>query len=152
MPDSPLRRAAPALDRALENARHRTLVHGDAKLANFCFDADARSVAAVDFQYVGIGPGIRDVVYFLGGALPDADCRRHEARLLDTYFAALGDALEREGHGARRDAIEREWRALYALAWADFLRFLLGWMPTHPKVSPYARELAGRALDALGRS
>jgi len=149
MPDSPIRRAARALDSALETTRHRTLVHGDAKVANFCFDRGMDAAAALDFQYVGGGCGVRDVVYFLGSCLSDADCRRHEARLLDAYFAALGDALERDGHDASRAAVEAEWRPLYALAWTDFLRFLLGWMPTHRKVSPYAHELAARALASL---
>ena len=149
MPDSPLRRAAPALDRALSGARFRTLVHGDAKLANFCFDASGERVAALDFQYVGGGCGMRDVVYFLGSALVDADCRRHEAHLLDVYFDALRAGLARAGRAGEADAIEAEWRALYAVAWADFLRFLLGWAPGHRKVSPYARELAARALGRL---
>ena len=151
MPDSPIRRAAPALDRALSEVRFRSLVHGDAKLANFCFDATGARVAALDFQYVGRGCGMRDVVYFLGSALSDAHCRRHETRLLDAYFGALRVALGREGRAADADAIESEWRSLYAIAWTDFLRFLLGWMPTHRKVSPYAHELAGRALDGLAR-
>ena len=146
LPDSPLKRAAAELDRALATTRHRTLVHGDAKLANFCFDAEMTRAAAVDFQYVGGGCGMRDVVYLLGSCLSDADCRRHETALLDTYFDALRKALAREGRADVADDVEREWRALYAVAWTDFLRFLLGWMPTHRKVSPYARELAERVL------
>ena len=149
MADSPLRRAAGALDGALEGARHRTLLHGDAKLANFCFDAAGTRVAAVDFQYVGRGPGVRDVVYLLGGCLDGAACERHETHLLDLYFDALSGALAREGRAAIAAAVESEWRDLYAIAWADFLRFLLGWMPEHPKVTRHARGLAEAALARL---
>lgn len=111
-----MREAAPALDRALRECSFQTLVHGDAKPANFCFSARGRAVAAVDFQYVGGGCGMKDVVYLLHGE-PDA---RH----LDGYFAALRGAL---APGIDGDALERQWRALLPTAHADFERFLAGW-------------------------
>ncbi|HEY1957030.1 MAG TPA: phosphotransferase [Polyangiaceae bacterium] len=107
MRDPALRARAPALDRALREARWQTFVHGDAKPANFCWSRDGARVAAVDFQYVGGGPGIRDVAYLLHG---------EDERLLDFYFA----------HLANRE-VEREWRALYPIARDDFRRFLDGW-------------------------
>ena len=63
--DTALRRAAPVLDARLNRARYRTLIHGDAKLQNFCFSTDGSAVAAVDFQYVGGGVGVKDVAYFV---------------------------------------------------------------------------------------
>ena len=110
MRNDALRREAPALDAALNGARFQTFVHGDAKPANFCFGDEG--VAAVDFQYVGGGPGIKDVAYLLRG-----ESRVQEA--LDVYFAALRAA----GAG---DA-EEEWRGLYGVAVRDFERFLDGW-------------------------
>ncbi len=107
MRDASLRARAPELDRALRDAKHQTFVHGDAKPANFCWSRDGSRVAAVDFQYVGGGPGIRDVAYLLYG---------EDERLLDTYFAHLANP-----------EIEREWRALYPIARDDFRRFLDGW-------------------------
>lgn len=103
---------AHALDRALAGARFQTLLHGDAKEANFCFARDERTVAAVDFQYTGRGCGMKDVAYLLYG---------HPDLHLETYFdylrAALGDTGE----------LEREWRALFPIAQQDFQRFLVGW-------------------------
>ncbi len=118
MRDARLRGMAPLLDRRLAQARFRTLVHGDAKPANFLVDAAGGAAAAVDFQYVGGGCGMRDVVYFLGGA--------DDAWGLDLYFAALREAL-----GPRPEvdaaALEAEWRALAPVAALDFARFLDGW-------------------------
>jgi hypothetical protein len=115
-----LYRRAPELDRRLTQARFRTLVHGDAKPANFCFSEDGRRVAAVDFQYVGGGTGMRDVAYLLDGG----GSRTAEARSLDFYFERLR-ALLPEGVDAA--ALEAEWRGLYPVAVEDFHRFLAGW-------------------------
>lgn len=120
--DRELRDAAESLAARLGGARFQTIVHGDAKDANFCFGA--AGVAAVDFQYPGRAPGIVDVAYLLYGRADEpSDSIDH--RRLDRYFAHLRSAL---GDGA--DAIEAEWRALYVAARLDFCRFLAGWRPS----------------------
>ena len=134
MADSRLKTAAPTIDAALTSARYQTLVHGDAKLANFCFSPNGSKVAVVDFQYVGGGAGIKDVAYFLGGTAREDKIPLH----LDTYFAAL-DLPE----------VEEEWRALFPLAWADFQRFLHGWCPGHPKLSTHSDRFVEQALASL---
>ena len=106
-----LRTAAPELDRKLNSAKFQTLVHGDAKPANFCFSKTA--VAAVDFQYVGGGCGMKDVAYLL-----DDD------RYLEFYFSELRSRLSSE---VDADALEREWRELFPVARLDYERFLDGW-------------------------
>lgn len=58
---------AEEIDQILSNAQFQTLVHGDAKVANFCFSEKMEKVAAVDFQYVGGGCGMKDVEFFWGG-------------------------------------------------------------------------------------
>jgi len=47
--DMSLKEAAPRIDKNLNAAKHQTIVHGDAKLANFLFQN--KEAAAVDFQY-----------------------------------------------------------------------------------------------------
>jgi hypothetical protein len=144
MKNRALREAAAPLDAALRSCPYRTWVHGDAKVANFCFAAD--DVAAVDFQYVGGGCGVQDVAYFLSSCLDDAACERQAASLLDVYFAALRARLPGGVDGA---AVERAWRALYPAAWADFHRFLNGWAPDHWKLHGYTRRMTRQALDRL---
>lgn len=146
MADSSLKRKAGAIDQALKSCQYRTLVHGDAKLANFCFAPDGR-VAAVDFQYVGGGCGIKDVAYFLSSCLDEDGCARYEKDLLNHYFAVLGDAVKLDTKD--RTQLEAEWRGLYPMAWADFTRFLEGWMPSHRKLHRYSREMVKQALRKL---
>lgn len=142
MAPGPLKSAAAAIDARLSAATHQTLVHGDAKVANFCLGAAA--VAAVDFQYVGGGCGMKDVAYFLGSCLGDRALNAHAPQLIDRYFDTLRAQL-----GANADAVETEWRQLLPLAWADFERFLAGWSPGHWKRSGYAARQTQQALSML---
>ncbi|MCR9293520.1 MAG: ecdysteroid 22-kinase family protein [bacterium] len=147
--DSRLKAAAVELDRRLSDSPFQTFVHGDAKLANFCFSADGRKAAAVDFQYVGGGCGMKDVAYFISSCFDEDECERRESSLLDRYFELLREALERTGKAIDGHALEADWRELYPVAWTDFFRFLQGWSPGHWKAHRYSKRLASKVLDNL---
>ncbi|MDD9940331.1 MAG: phosphotransferase [Myxococcales bacterium] len=142
---SALRDAAHRLDARLNQCRFRTLVHGDAKLANFCFRSDDSAVAAVDFQYVGGGCGIKDVAYLLS-CLDAERCLSWAECLVDYYFEQLRAVLSSLRPSVDVGALEAEWRALYPVAWADFYRFLSGWAPGHHKLNPYGQRMVDMAL------
>jgi len=141
--DQRLKEAAPLIDQKLNKCNYQTFVHGDAKLANFCFGKEGH-VAGVDFQYVGGGCGMKDVAYFIGSCLSDKDCERLEAQILDTYFEYLQHNLEE-----KHEALEKEWRSLYPVAWADFHRFLKGWSPGHWKINSYSERITSQVINNL---
>ena len=141
--DQRLREAASAIDEKLNNCQYKTFVHGDAKLANFCFGHEGQ-VAGVDFQYVGGGCGMKDVAYFIGSCLNEKECERLEAPILDAYFQRLQSELEE-----RNEALEKEWRSLYRVAWADFHRFLKGWSPGHWKINSYSERVTKEVINCL---
>lgn len=140
--DPALRAAAPALDAALNGCVFQTLVHGDAKLANFCFGE--AGVAAVDFQWVGRGCGVRDLAY-LASCCWDDDLEAHEPALLDAYFGHLRAALS--GTPVDVAALEAEWRAAYPIAAADFHRFYAGWAPESYRRDAQAQRAVRAALE-----
>jgi len=92
---------------------------------------------------------MKDLAYFFSSCLDEGECEKHAERWLDEYFLFLRAALERRGKGEDVEEVEREWRGLYALAWADFVRFLLGWAPEHFKLHGYSRRMTERALREL---
>jgi hypothetical protein len=141
--DQRLKEAAPVINEKLNTCKYKTFVHGDAKLANFCF-AQNGQVAGVDFQYVGGGCGMKDVAYFIGSCLNEKKCELLEAKILDTYFEYLQDELE-----VRNEALESEWRSLYQVAWADFHRFLKGWSPGHWKINSYSERVTEKVINSL---
>ncbi|MCF6314675.1 MAG: phosphotransferase [Verrucomicrobiales bacterium] len=147
--DEALKSAAIAIDDKLSQADYQTLVHGDAKLANFCFSNDTTQVAALDFQYVGRGCGMKDVAYFIGSCLDEEGCERKEAELLGSYFAFLKIALEQRQPDLDAEAVIHEWRELFPIAWTDFHRFLKGWCPGHWKIHSYSERLARQVIHSL---
>ncbi|WP_256717780.1 ecdysteroid 22-kinase family protein [Shewanella sp. UCD-KL12] len=152
MPSSEIKRLAPLLDKSLNSTRFKTLIHGDAKVANFCFNTDSTQVAAVDFQYVGGGCGMRDLVYFIGSCLTDKECEASHKALCSYYFSALHTALQRHKNNIDASEVENEWSRLFSIAWADFHRFILGWSPDHKKNNEFSRSMAVQVIASLKSS
>lgn len=134
--DVELKKAAPLIDKRLNEAKFKSYVHGDAKLANFLFSKN--EVAAVDFQYVGGGVGIKDLAYFLSSIYYEEDLAKFEKKWLDFYFTELA-----------MPEVESEWRELYPYAWCDFYRFLKGWSPGHYKLNSYSEQMKEKVLKCL---
>lgn len=147
--DLPLKAAADKIDQILKNAPYPTLVHGDAKLANFCFSEQGECAAAVDFQYVGAGCAMKDVALFMSSAVEPDKCQATEQWLLDEYFTHLRQALKELRPDLEARIVEQSWRALFAIAWADFQRFIKGWSPEHWKINAYTEGLKNKALEQL---
>jgi aminoglycoside phosphotransferase (APT) family kinase protein len=152
--DQALKQAATKIDQRLNSARYQTIVHGDAKLANFCFSnpsgrGEKLRVAAVDFQYVGGGCGMKDVAYFVGSCLGEQDCERYQQEILDYYFSALELALKSRNSTVDSESLVQEWRALYPLAWTDFHRFVKGWSPGHWKIHGYSERIARAVISQI---
>lgn len=147
--ESSLKQSAAAIDQQLSRARFLTLVHGDAKLANFCFSPNGDQVAMVDFQYVGGGCGMKDVAYFLGSCLAEEECEKWESALLEIYFDEFQKSVREHHPKIDPEEIVREWTSLFPVAWTDFHRFLMGWCPDHWKVNRYSLRLAKQVTDRL---
>lgn len=141
--DQELKKAASLINKKLNNCTYKSFVHGDAKLANFCFGENGK-VAGLDFQYVGGGCGMKDVAYFVGSCLSEHECERLEQEILNSYFDFLQYELETPNH-----ALEAEWRLLYRVAWADFHRFLKGWSPGHWKINSYSERVTKEVINNL---
>ncbi|WP_061015751.1 phosphotransferase [Vibrio splendidus] len=147
--DLQLKHQAQHIDRILRECPYPTLVHGDAKLANFCFDPESEKAAAVDFQYVGHGCAMKDVALFMSSAVRPQDCQEYEREVLDVYFQHLKEALAHYQTPLSFDDVEAAWRPMFYVAWADFQRFVKGWSPDHWKINPYTEQLTQKVVKQL---
>lgn len=144
-----LKKAATQIDQILNDAQYQTIVHGDAKVANFCFSDDYKKVAAVDFQYVGSGVGVKDVMYLLSSCITEQEQTQWETEILDFYFNQLNHFIKIYHPLIDAKAVCSEWRNLYGLTIADFERFLAGWMPSHHKRNGYTEKKVNIVLHEL---
>lgn len=125
--------AARPLDAALRRSkgfvRHRTLLHGDFKTANFFLrrvgegEGSFCEAAVVDFEFSGPGFVAVDLANFL---FPDLkmDLLSMESDLLSFYHAQLMIAFEEFGTGG--DFPLSLLLGHYALARCDYMRYMLG--------------------------
>lgn len=152
LPEGPLKAAAATIADKLKTCHFQTLIHGDAKPANFCFSTQTAAplqVAAVDFQYVGRGCGMKDLAYFLLACLSEDRALSAIPTYLDLYFETFSQAL---GISNQARAIEAEWRELFAFAWADYYRFELGWLGGDPQDYPFSEKILQGLLAKLNLS
>lgn len=141
-----LKNKARKLHEKLQNAKFKTIIHGDAKVENFCFYHDMTKVAGVDFQYVGTGIGVTDFWYFLTSCLENIETKH--AKLLDFYFSELRKNLT-TWSAENLDQMEAEWRELYPFCIADFERFVRANWPGHWKLTDFTFQTCQKALDQL---
>lgn len=140
MSDLSLKAQAQAIDTALSESPYQTLIHGDAKLANFAILPQNQHVLGYDFQYVGKGIGVIDVMYFLGSCLDDAALKSVADDYLNRYFDTFTQALKRYQPSVNPAHVVSSWQALWCYAWSDFYRFLAGWSPDHAKINGYMQQ------------
>lgn len=146
MEDVQLKEKAAWIDQKLNQCKYKTIVHGDAKQANFAYKED--QIAAFDFQYVGGGCGIKDVIYFISSCLTEDEMEIQEESFLSVYFSELGKELSKNYTLDIITEMEKEWRELYSFAWADFARFINGWNPGHNKMNSYVQKQIDYVLSS----
>jgi hypothetical protein len=83
-----------------------TILHGDFRNDNLMFGGER--VVVLDWQTVGLGNGLSDVSYFLGGSLLPEDRRASEEALVRAYVEEV-----------RSFGVGLDWDA----CWTDYRRF-----------------------------
>ncbi|QQM66418.1 DUF1679 domain-containing protein [Pseudoalteromonas sp. LC2018020214] len=136
---SDIKNAAHKIDEQLQSCAYKTLIHGDAKLANFAAN-ERDEILGYDFQYIGAGCGIIDVMYFMTSCLSDAQLHECADEYIAYYFDNLKAAITTYHPTAPASKIADDWLALWPSAWADFYRFLAGWSPEHQKINSYMQQ------------
>ena len=83
----------------------RTFIHGDVRIDNMFFGAgDEEDFALIDWQVSGLGSGLYDIAYFLGGSVSTEVRRKIERDALEEYHEIVC------GMGVKNFTLEECWR------------------------------------------
>ncbi|MCF6434327.1 aminoglycoside phosphotransferase family protein [Pseudoalteromonas sp. MMG022] len=145
MAHSELKTHANSIAALIRDCPYRTQIHGDAKIANFVFNSEL-AVLGYDFQYLGSGLGIQDVMLYFTSVFDNDGLYTHADELLEYYFVKLADNLITKHSMQNSRDIVSCWRELWPVVWSDFHRFLLGWKPDHFKINDYMCEQSQNTL------
>ncbi|CAH9066779.1 hypothetical protein PSECIP111951_03643 [Pseudoalteromonas holothuriae] len=140
-----LKTQAQYIDDLVTHCPYRCVIHGDAKVANFALD-NHLNVIGYDFQYVGGGVGVQDVMLYFTSVFDETSLFNHADRLLEYYLKQLNAHLRINHSTDYVINVINSWRALWPVVWADFHRFLLGWKPDHVKINQYMLEHTNATL------
>jgi hypothetical protein len=125
-----LKQCAGVIDeRMKQDDQFHTVCHGDFKSANILLDPDGTKCAAVDFQYVGGGYGMKDVVMLLVSSCSSGrgDTKRWESDMLQFYHETLTNALsQRPNQNTNMYSLEVA-TMHFELCLLDYVRFMAGW-------------------------
>jgi hypothetical protein len=69
--------------------RPKTLLHGDARMENICFDPVTGKPRMYDWQLAAAGPGVYDLMYFFANSIEPAELFDVGPGLINDYHAAL---------------------------------------------------------------
>lgn len=126
-----------------------TLLHGDYRLDNLCFTAEAGSggyeVTAFDWQAVCRGPGVIDASYFLTSNLRVDLIERHERELVEVYWSELA-ARGVSGYALERCQADYDLASLHV-----FYRYVIAVLLIS-KQNERGRVLADISLERLDRA
>ena len=79
-------------DTKIRNCAFQTIIHGDAKVENFCFGKNG-DCAGLDFQWVGRGPGVRDLMCLISSCVKSEEmiekCVEIYFELLEGWFEVI---------------------------------------------------------------
>jgi hypothetical protein len=139
-----IHKSAHAIDERMNeigNGASHTLIHGDYKDANLLFGSSSDEechCAVVDFQYCGIGYGVKDLVMWVVSSIPSATFSKlgGEDGVIRIYHEALCTNMERIQKLRHIEYKKTDLNSFlniahvqmqYELALIDYVRFMSGW-------------------------
>ena len=94
----------------LEKNKDRiTLLHGDTQSGNLMINKENDKMAMIDWQYINIGLGLKDIVLFIGICLDENNIKENDINELKYLYI---DYLEKKGIHYDKNLFEDDWKNL----------------------------------------
>ena len=102
-----------------ENNKNRTtLLHGDTQHGNLMINSDKDKMAMIDWQYINIGLGLKDIVLFIGIALDENNIKENDIQeLKDLYI----NCLKEKGIDYDKKIFEKDWKNICLISLCNII-------------------------------
>ena len=103
----------------LENNKNRiTLLHGDTQPGNLMINSTKDKMTMIDWQYINIGLGLKDIILFIGISLDENNIKENDIQeLKDLYF----NCLKEKGINYDKKIFEEDWKNLCLISLCNII-------------------------------
>ena len=100
------------------NINRTTLLHGDTQAGNLMINKEKNKMAMIDWQYINIGLGLKDIILFIGISLDENNIKENDIEeLKNLYF----NILKEKGISYERNIFEEDWKNLSLISLCNII-------------------------------
>ena len=102
-----------------ENNKNRiTLLHGDTQVSNLLINSSKDKVAMIDWQYINIGLGLKDIVLFIGISFDEKNIKENDIQELKNLYY---DNLIGKGIKYDKNIFEEDWKNICLISLCNII-------------------------------
>jgi len=102
-----------------ENNKERiTLLHGDTQISNLLINSSKDKMAMIDWQYINIGLGLKDIVLFIGISFDEKNMKENDIQELKNLYY---DNLIGKGIKYDKNIFEEDWKNICLISLCNII-------------------------------
>ena len=101
-----------------KNKKRITLLHGDTQPGNLMINSERNKMAMIDWQYINIGLGLKDIILFIGITLDENNITGEDIQELKKLYL---NCLKEKGINYDNDVFEEDWKNLCLISLCNII-------------------------------
>ena len=101
-----------------KNKDRITLLHGDAQPGNLMINQEKNKIAMIDWQYINIGLGLKDIILFIGISLDENKIKDSDINELKCLYY---NYLKEKGINYEKNLFEEDWKNLCLISLCNII-------------------------------
>ena len=101
-----------------KNKNRTTLLHGDTQGGNLMLNSENNKMTMIDWQYINIGLGLKDIILFIGISLDEKNIKENDIQELKQLYY---DLLIKKGINYDKNIFEEDWKNLCLISLCNII-------------------------------
>ena len=101
-----------------KNKNRTTLLHGDTQAGNLMLNSEKNKMTMIDWQYINIGLGLKDIILFIGISLDEKNIKESDINELKQLYY---DLLIKKGINYDKNTFEEDWKNLCLISLCNII-------------------------------